>query len=113
MASHSLFEQAVQLHQAGQPGEAERLCLQILEGSPADFAACQFLGVIYFQQGRPDKALEFFDRAAALRPGFAILSNRGAALQLLHRIEEALASYDQALAMQPDNAVLLFNRGRG
>ncbi|HWY63385.1 MAG TPA: tetratricopeptide repeat protein [Rhizomicrobium sp.] len=107
-----MSEQAVALHQAGKAGEAERLCLQALDTSPDDFDACQLLGVIYFQQGSPAKALEFFDRAAALKPGFAILSNRGAALQMLNRIEEALASYDQALAIQPDSAVLLYNRGR-
>jgi protein O-GlcNAc transferase len=112
MTPSSLFEQAAALHQAGQAGEAERLCLGILAASPDDFAASQLLGVIHFQQGRPADALNFFDRAAALRPGFAILSNRGAALQMLNRFEEALASYDQALALQPGNAVLLYNRGR-
>jgi protein O-GlcNAc transferase len=112
MTSPSLSEQAVALHQAGQGDAAERLCRQILAGSPEDFAAVQLLGIIYFQRGRPDQALTYFDRAAAIRPGFAILSNRGAALQMLNRFEEALASYDQALAIQADNAVLLYNRGR-
>ena len=100
------------LHQAGKAWEAELLCRQILEGAPDDFAANQLLGVIRFQEGHPAEALEFFDRAAARQPGFAILSNRGAALQLLGRFEEALASYDAALALEPDNAVLLYNRGR-
>src|SRR5262249_9134573 len=40
------------------------------------------------------------------------LSNRGAALQLLNRNEEALQSYDQALALEPYNSILHFNRGR-
>jgi predicted O-linked N-acetylglucosamine transferase (SPINDLY family) len=108
----SLSEQAAMLHQAGKAREAELLCRRILEGAPDDFAANQLLGVIRFQEGRPAEALEFFDRAAARQPGFAILSNRGAALQLLGRFEEALASYDSALALQPGNAVLLYNRGR-
>src|ERR1700690_1435450 len=112
MNASSLYEQAAQLHQAGKAEEAMRLCRQILEGAPDDFAANQLLGVIRFQQGHHAEALGYFDRAAARQPGFAILSNRGAALQLVGRFEEALASYDEALKFQPDNAVLMYNRGR-
>jgi len=112
MTPSSLYEQAAQLHQAGKAEEAMRLCRQILEGAPDDFAANQLLGVICFQQGHHGEALGYFDRAAARQPGFAILSNRGAALQLVGRFEEALASYDEALKFQPDNAVLMYNRGR-
>src|ERR1700728_4072899 len=112
MSSPFFSQQAVALHQAGKPAEAEQLCRQILVTMPKDFAANQLLGVIRFQQGRAAEALEFFDRAAAAQPGFAIFSNRGAALQLLSRYEEALASYDQALALQPNDAVLHYNRGR-
>ena len=112
MTAPSLSEQAAALHKAGKIAEAEGLCRKILETTPEDFAASQFLGVICFQQGRTAEALDFFDRAAALRPDFAILSNRGVVLQMLNRFEEALASYDQALAIRPDNPVLHYNRGR-
>ena len=112
MNAPSLFEQAARLHQAGNAGEAEQLCRQILQSAPYDFAANQLLGVIKFQAGDPAQALTYFDRAAKAQPGLAILSNRGAALQLLGRVEEALASYDQALGFGPDNPVLIYNRGR-
>jgi tetratricopeptide (TPR) repeat protein len=39
------------------------------------------------------------------------LSNRGTVLQDLKRFEEALASYDQALAIKPDFALAFYNRG--
>ena len=112
MTTSSLHEQASQLYQAGQVEAAMRLCRQILETAPDDFAASQLLGVILFQQGHHQEALEYFDRAAARQPGFAILSNRGAALHLMGRFEDALASYDAAVKFQPRNAVLLYNRGR-
>ena len=112
MHSPTLSEQAAAQHQAGKLAEAERLCRQILAASPDDFSTNQLLGAVCFQQGRIAEALAFFDRAVALRPGFAILSNRGAALQMLNRLDEALASYDHALALQPGHAVLLYNRGR-
>ena len=47
-----------------------------------------------------------------LRPDHAdALSNRGNALLALNRCEEALASYDRALAVRPDFAEALSNRG--
>jgi predicted O-linked N-acetylglucosamine transferase (SPINDLY family) len=112
MVSPSLSEQAAQLLNAGQVPEAERLFRSALAASPEDFVAAQSLGVICFQQGRPAEALEFFDRAARLRPGFSTFSNRGAALQMLGRSEEALQDYDRAVALESRSAVLLFNRGR-
>ncbi len=111
MTPPSLYEQAVSLIQAGKAPEADRLCRQLLAGTPDDFDANQLLGVIRFQAGDVAAALQYFDRAAAIQPGLAIFSNRGAALQILGRTEEALVSYDQALALGPDNPVLIYNRG--
>ena len=38
-------------------------------------------------------------------------NNRGVSLQALKRLDEALASYDKALALQPDYAEAFYNRG--
>ena len=47
-----------------------------------------------------------------MRPDYAeALYNRGNTLQELKRFEEALASYDRALAVRPDYAEALYNRG--
>lgn len=45
------------------------------------------------------------------KPDFETLCNRATALQDLRRPEEALASYDRALALKPDSAEALNNRG--
>jgi hypothetical protein len=48
----------------------------------------------------------------AIKPDYAeAFINRGNALNALMRFEEALASYDRALAIKPDYADALFNRG--
>src|SRR6185437_14878935 len=48
----------------------------------------------------------------SLKPDYAEAhSNRGTVLHDLHRFEEALASYDRALALRPDFAEALSNRG--
>ena len=49
----------------------------------------------------------------AVRPDYAeAINNRGNALFDLGRNEDALASYDQALALRPDYADALVNRGQ-
>ena len=48
----------------------------------------------------------------AVRPNYAeALHSRGVALQALKRFDQALASYDRALAVRPDYAKALNNRG--
>src|SRR5271156_5556813 len=112
MSLQQLCDQAARLLQSGEIPQAERLFLRVLEMAPDNFTACQTLGMIRFQQNDPVAALAYFDRAAAIQPGFASFTNRGVALQGLGRFEEALENYDRALALQPNNAVLFYNRGR-
>ena len=40
-----------------------------------------------------------------------MVANRGHVLQQLNRFEDALASYDSALAIKPDYALVLNHRG--
>ncbi len=112
MTAHRLCEQGVQLLQAGKAAEAEPLFLQALTSEPRHATALEMMGIIRFGQDRHEEALAYFDQTATLAPSFALFSNRGAALQLLHRFGEALASYDAALALQPRHAMVHFNRGR-
>ena len=61
---------------------------------------------------RRQEALQTFDRALALAPGYPdAWCNRGNTLQDMGRLEEALASYDRALSLKPDFALALNNRG--
>src|SRR5215472_1025042 len=101
----SAFSQAKALHQAGRLAEAEKIYGQILKVQPNHAGSLHLLGVIYSQQG---------DHAAGLRQiNFSLkvdsknayaLYNRGHSLQELKRFDEALASYDKALALKPDYA---------
>ena len=52
--------------------------------------------------GRYDEALVSLDRALLLRPDYVkALNNRGAVLEGINRLPEALACYDRALALAP------------
>lgn len=112
MALQDIFGQAAALHQRGQLVEAERLYQQILAGAPKAFAPLHMLGVLRAQQGRAEEACELIAAALKINPRDAgALANYGNVLTLLGRFEEALESYDRALAMAPD-AETLRNRAQ-
>ena len=92
--------------------EAETLYRQLSALGPGRFEPLAGLGVLHYLQGRAAEALDAFDAARALRGADpSILVNRGLVLLALGRCEDALASYDEALALAPDFAEALLGRG--
>src|SRR6185437_4434818 len=61
--------------------------------------------------GRCRDAVTAYDRALAIRPDAESFANRGFALQSLNQPAEALASFEQALALEPRNVQALYRRG--
>jgi len=103
--------QAIELQNQGQVDQAERLFLLYLTHHPQDPAALYSLAVILLKRPDPAKALGLLD---SVMPGctFAPLwFAHGAALQGVGRRDEALTSYDQALALNPDYTEVLINSG--
>ncbi len=106
------LQEAVQYQKQGRLAAAEALCQTILRVNPAQFEALWLLGVCARQRGRTQAALEFFQRASAIRPEESSLHvDCAMALRQLYRPGEALDSYDRALELSPDNAPILYNRG--
>jgi protein O-GlcNAc transferase len=62
------FDLALQHHQAGRLQEAERLYRQILTQQPEHAVAMHHLGLIAYQAGRNDAAVDLIRRAIALDP---------------------------------------------
>ena len=99
-------------HQAGKLDEAQRSYERVLKAEPRNVDANHFLGVIKGQKGDPARALQLIDFAAQQAPASPIiLMHRGNALKALARHEEALASYDRALAIQPTYVDAWANKG--
>jgi len=111
-----VIPQAIQLAldhcQAGRFQEAERIFQQVLAREPHNPYAHHFLGLIAHQSGNKEFAVELIGRALASWPEYPeALSDLGNILQELKRFEEALASYDRAIAIRPPLAqALLWNR---
>lgn len=105
-----LIRHAIEHHRAGRLREAEGLCRQALRQDPAQPQALTLLGVIARQAGRPEAAIELFRRATQVAPGYGdAYYNLGNALRDRNDRAQgdragALAAYDRALALRPDQA---------
>src|ERR1700739_3764363 len=94
------FVDAYTFHQAGRLGDAERLYRKILAAQPDHSDSLHLLSVISYQRGDYAQALDQINRSLDINSDNTFAWNqRGLALQQLKRFEEALASYDRALAL--------------
>jgi predicted O-linked N-acetylglucosamine transferase (SPINDLY family) len=99
------IKEALTLHMAGRPADAEPLYLKSLAVDGNLLPALQAMSLIRLNQGRPAEALSYLERALTLDPlNDDSWSNHGLSLAALGRPEEALASYERVLQRRP-NAV--------
>src|SRR5437773_359216 len=97
------LRQAMAAHGAGRLGEAEFYCRMVLATDKKQFDALHLLGLIEFQRGRFDEAHQLIRQALKINPrSVQAHSNSGLVLQALDRNQEALASLDKALSIEPD-----------
>lgn len=106
---------------ATDPSAAVRVYRRAIELSPEPFyAAYVDLGALLCEQEHQcGDALRVFDEALALFPRDAVLHfNRGVALDIMERLDEAKTSYEECLALNPEYAdahhnlaILLDRRG--
>ena len=77
---------------------------------PDNVAALSDRGVVLMQLGRHQDALDSYHRALSQLPIATIFANRANALQEMLRPDEALASFDLALALEPAHGETLWNK---
>jgi len=99
-------------HRAGQLAEAESIYRQILALQPQHADALHLAGVVAYQTGRHDAAVELIRAAISLAPLRAdCWNNLGHALKDQGRFDEAIAAYREAIRLQPDFAMAHNNLG--
>jgi tetratricopeptide (TPR) repeat protein len=108
----SIFAQALAFHRAGMLPEAETQYRRVLEVYPRSFDCTHLLGVISYQRGNYTDAIKQIDAALKINAGIADAHfNPGNVLKKLGRLDEALASYDAAAVLKPDDPLILNSRG--
>jgi predicted O-linked N-acetylglucosamine transferase (SPINDLY family) len=106
-----ILQQVTVSYAAGNHLRAEQLCKDLLGSQPDCFEALSLLGVMAYQQGKPE-AVTWFARAAAARPhDAAAVESHGMVLMELGRTAEALASYSRLVELRPDDADAHHRRG--
>lgn len=109
IAIEELLRRAVNLHQAGQLGDAEKLYRDVLAASPDNADALNLLGVILKQRGAPLDALPLIEKAVALAP-----EHRSARFNLvrlfeqLERYADAATHCRELVRLDPQDADLHF-----
>ncbi|WP_165837082.1 tetratricopeptide repeat protein [Phenylobacterium hankyongense] len=107
-----LFDQGLAHHRAGRLAEAEEIYRRILTADGRHADAWHLLGVIAFERGRNEAALNFIGNAIRLddrQPAY--YNNFGNALFELGHPAEAESAYSAALALDPHYAEACSNRG--
>jgi Tetratricopeptide repeat/Glycosyltransferase family 9 (heptosyltransferase) len=100
----SKMQQAQILHGEGRLEDARTLCEELLSELPGRFEVLSLLALIAAQQGDFERAIVGYDRVIDVKPGFADgYSNRGASFAALNRVNDALANFDRAIAIDPDH----------
>ena len=94
------------LRGAGQPLDAAQCCQQALTIDPNYADGMHLMGLLSFDGGQYDHAVEWLSRAIRQVPKPEYLKHLGAVLQHVKRNEEALKVFDKAIQLQPDSAEL-------
>ena len=106
------LSRARQLYDAGEIGQAESLCVQILQVDSSHGEALLLLGMVCRRQNRLREALDYFRRALPCQPNDAnLVYHLGRTCQDLGVAEEAAAHLQQSLRLRPDFVAAHFALG--
>lgn len=106
------FESALQNHRQRRMAEAEDLYRQVLAVDPNHVDALHMLGVLAYQSGKAEAAVDLIGRAIAFNGGNASFhNNMGEALRYLGRLDEAVGHFSKSTELDPDGAEGHMNLG--
>jgi predicted O-linked N-acetylglucosamine transferase (SPINDLY family) len=97
------MQKAYGFHQQGDLSGAEKLYQQVLQFDPKHSDANRLLGVIAFDFGRYQEAIQFLNKAISVKPKF--FQNHfilGGVHKKLFEMDKAIACYKKCIALKPD-----------
>ena len=112
-APKALFDEALELINAGDPVAAEKLCREAVERNPKDVNMSGLLGAVLIKRRRLDEAEQVLKQTIALAPTFAKAhEDLGYALLEQERYEEAVEVLQKAARLDPKLDAARFNLGK-
>jgi tetratricopeptide (TPR) repeat protein len=107
-----MLRMALAHHQAGRLNESEQIYRQILAIDARHADSLHLLGMVAYQAGRHEIAVDRIVEAILIDGSIASYhSNLGTVLQAQGRLDEAAACYECALVLKPDLAEAYLNLG--
>ncbi|MCP4330909.1 MAG: tetratricopeptide repeat protein [Alphaproteobacteria bacterium] len=98
-----MFKAAFEAHEDGKLEDAELGYRRILQQDPEQPHALHLLGLIAYQTGHPEPAIQLISQAIALQGDISDFHNNiGEAYRTLGRYDEAINHYRRARALEPD-----------
>ncbi|MGM0559115.1 MAG: tetratricopeptide repeat protein [Myxococcota bacterium] len=94
---------------SGDLGPAISYYMKYVDAKPRDHEAQNDLGWMLLQEGRPEDALERFEKANDLEEDAAHYNNKGRALLELERFPEASEAFRHAAELDPEDEEAPFN----
>ncbi len=99
------LQEGLRLHSAGDLDGAYKVYFSIISKDITQPDALHMMGVIAQQRGNPELALKMIDASLGARPDMPMAwFNRALVLRTLGRVDEARASADEAIRLNPDEA---------
>lgn len=111
--SAAVIQAGIAAHRAGRLDEAKQAYLNALRIDAECSDAWHLLGVVVQQLGEPAVAIQFIARAIEIAPSHAVYyANLAAAMHALHRLDDAVTLYREALRIDSRLAEAACNLGK-
>ena len=92
---------ATQHHKAGNLPKAKGIYRKILQDDPNQPVALHLLGVIAYQAGKHEQAIEYITRALHIKPDYAEAHNNlGTVLKELGHVDDAISQHRNSLSSE-------------
>jgi len=102
----------IELHRAGNLGEAEKIYRAILEKDAQNAEALHLLGVISSQSGRAEEAVKLISKAISINPRQAqYYDNLGVVYKNINRPDIAAVQHCKAVELNPEYGMAHYNLG--
>jgi protein O-GlcNAc transferase len=112
LAINKNFTLALQNHKKNNFQIAEKLYNEILKSSPFHEGAQSNLGILYNQLGKPQKAINCFEKAIQINPNSAnAYYSLGVIFTQLGESQKAISCYEKAIQINPNSANAYYSLG--